>query len=163
MNSFYFNQIDRTHIYKLIETYYDNPKMRKIKELNDISMYICKLPCLLNEKRYLVAMTATFLNEPIGNELYLSDLRWKTFMARVLNDEEFEKAPMHSYQVKRDDKYLIPLQIQMREKEISVYTNTNQPIIVSLLHTQNYSHQYPNEGNLMSALETFQTLISWKE
>ena len=34
---------------------------------------------------------------------------------------------------------------------------------ISLLHTQNYLDQYPNEGNLLSALETYQTVIGWIE
>jgi hypothetical protein len=160
----FFNNLNRDFIYSLLVSYYDNPIMKKIKELNNLSMYICKLPCLLNEKRYLIAMTLIYENEPLGTELHLSELRWKTFMARVLNDESFDNSiPAHSYQVKREDKYLLPLNIMNRKDEISIYTTPEQPIIVSLLHTQNYKHQYPNEGNLLMALETFQTLISWKD
>jgi len=163
----FFTQVNRDYIYQLISSYYDNPIMKKIKEMNQMSMYMCKLPCLLNEKRYLVAMTSIYKGqeEPIGNEMRLSDLRWKTFMARVLSDELFEQsAPQHHYEIKRDDMYFIPLQIKSRNMEISVYTASSYPhIIISLLHTQNYIHQYPNEGNLISALETFQTLLSWKD
>jgi hypothetical protein len=157
----FFTFPERDYIYKLIESYYDNPKMKKIKELNGQSMYICKLDCLLNEKRYLIALTLRYENEPIGLETNLSNLRWKTFMARVLNDESFYQAPLQSYTPKRDDKYTILLYIKSRNKEISTYETQNQPIIVSLLHTQNYEYQYPDQGNLVSALETCQTIINW--
>jgi hypothetical protein len=37
------------------------------------------------------------------------------------------------------------------------------PLTVSLLHCKNQEYEYPNEGNLVSALETFQTVLQWDD
>lgn len=157
-----FQHIERDNIFEIIYRYYDDPVMTKTKNLNqDFSMYACQLPCLLmNEKRYLIAVVG-FDTSPVGVQQKLSKLRWNSFQVRSLADESLTNLPTHNYTIKRDDRYQIRLTIQSRTKEISVYSTDIGIFTVSLLHTKNQEYEYPNEGNLISALETFQTVLQW--
>lgn len=158
----FFQHSERDGIYALITEYYDNPILYKIKNMNNLSMYAIQLPCfLLNEKRYLIALINQDDN-PFNYGQYLKDLRWKTLMIRSLEDENLQSLPIHNYSIKRDDKYKIPLKIKSRNNDISIYECNLGLIEVSLLHTRNNEFEYPNEGNLVSAFETFKTLLYWK-
>jgi len=161
----FFQYPERDYVYELISSYYDDPIMIKIKNVDrdTFAMYAIQLPCLLmNEKRFLIALT---LNDqrPEGTNEKLSDLRWTSFMIRSLNDETLVHLPIHRYSIKRDHRYTIPLQITFRNKEISTYKTEMGVFLISLLHTKNQEYEYPNEGNLVSALETFQTVIGWEK
>ena len=49
---------DTERLYAEFDTYFNHPKMRKIKDVNGHSMYMAKSYCLLsNECRYIVAFT----------------------------------------------------------------------------------------------------------
>lgn len=158
----YFQCPERDYIYEIIYNYYNNPKLYKVKNLKDFSMYAIQLPCLLmNEKRFIIALTNLDSNQ-IGHDENLNNLRWKTFMVRSLNDESLFSLPIHNYSIKRDDIYMIGLKIKSRTKEISVYSTDIGIFLVSLIHCKNQEFEYPNEGNLVSALETFQTILQWE-
>jgi hypothetical protein len=158
----FFQHSERDGIYDLITDYYDNPILYKVKNINNLSMYAIQLPCfLLNEKRYLIALINQDDNS-LNYGRYLKDLRWKTLMIRSLEDENLQSLSIHNYSIKRDDKYKIPLKIKSRNNNISIYECNLGLIEVSLLHTRNHEFEYPNEGNLVSAFETFKTLLYWK-
>lgn len=126
-------------------------------------MYATQIPCfLMNEKRYVIALTAPD-QEMEGHQLPLGHLRWKSFMSRSLTDESLSYLPVQNYSIKREDKYQLPLKIRSRSREVSIYDCGESPLQVSLLHSKNQEYEYPNEGNLVSALETFQTILQWKE
>jgi hypothetical protein len=157
-----FHHPERDLVYELLVKYYDNPVMKKVKDQGNMSTYMIQLPCfLLNEKRYLIVLASRDDGE-IGILRPLYDLRWKAIMARSINDDSYIDLPIHNYSIKRDDRYLIPLTISSRSKEISIYKTSIESLEVSLLHVRGQEYEYPNEGNLVSALETFKTIISWK-
>lgn len=158
-------QIERNPIYELVDEYYDHPVLQKVRNVNGMSMYVVRLPCLLlNEKRYLIALTFQDDYIPIGSSIPLAHLRWRSFMIRVLQEEDFERLPVHSYTIKQVDKFMLPLSIVKRSKEISIYeVDTLQDLQLSLLHTRGQEFEYPSTGNLVSAFETFQTLLNWKD
>jgi hypothetical protein len=135
--------------------------MVKIRDDQDYSMYCIQLPCfLLNEKRYLVALCPldafpTRIRRP------LHDLRWVSLQARSLQDEHMASLPTHAYQIKREDAYAVPLKVHHRSSKITTYRNEDYPLEVSLLHKNSNEYEYPNEGSLVSALETYQTVLQW--
>lgn len=155
-----FQNPERDYVYKLINNYYDDPKMKKIKDINDnLSMYATQIPCLLmNEKRYIIAIVNKDF-EPPNSIKELKELRWKSFMVRSLMDENLKDLPIHQYRIKRDERYLLSLRIKERSTQVSIYENDLEVFLVSLLHTKNQEFEYPNSGTLVSALETFQTII----
>lgn len=159
----FFHNPERDGIYSLISHYYDDPLMTKMKDAGkDMSMYVCRLNCLLmNEKRYLIALVHRD-NKEVGATQRLSTFRWVSFMARTLQEESYQALTIHHYSIKREDRFQIPLRIRSRNQEVSVYDSDIGVFSVSLLHSKNQEYEYPNEGNLVSALETFQTVIQWK-
>jgi hypothetical protein len=157
-----FNFSQRDSVYELLSSYYENPILYKIKNINSAqSMYGVQLPCfLLNEKRYLIAITQYDDRE---QKKHLDSLRWSTLMIRALQDESLQFLPVHNFSIKRDDRYKITLRLKSRAKDITIYEEDSGLFEVSLLHTRNNEFEYPNEGTLVSALETYQTLIYWKK
>lgn len=151
----------KEHMFALITRYYDSPTLVKIRDDQDYSMYGIQLPCfLLNEKRYLIALCPLDAF-PNHTRRPLKDLRWVSLQARSLQDEQMASLPVHSYQIKRDEAYTVPLKVHHRSSKISTYRNEDYPIEVSLLHTRSHEYEYPNEGSLVSALETYQTIVQW--
>jgi hypothetical protein len=157
----FFQNPERDYIYQLISKYYDEPIMTKIKNVDSLSMYVCQLPCLLmNEKRYLIAIVHKDDHE-FGYTQSLNTFRWISFQVRSLQEESYQNIPIHQYKIKRDDRFMIGLTIKNRNQEISVYDSELGVFTVSLLHCKNQEYEYPNEGNLVSALETYQTVLQW--
>jgi hypothetical protein len=157
-----FQNPERDYVYSLIHIYYDNPMMTKIKNISDtLSMYAVQIPCLLmNEHRYIIAIIQNDFY-PVGHTQYLKDLRWISFMIRSLHDEDLQSLPIHSYTIKRDQRYSLSLTIKSRSNKVSVYSNELEVFEIYLLHTKNQEYEYPNSGSLVSALETFQTMIQF--
>jgi hypothetical protein len=156
-----FQNPERDYIYQLISKYYDEPIMTKTKNVDSLSMYVCQLPCLLmNEKRYLIAIVHKDDHE-LGYTQSLNTFRWISFQVRSLQEESYQNIPIHQYKIKRDDRFMIGLTIKNRNQEISVYDSELGVFTVSLLHCKNQEYEYPNEGNLVSALETYQTVLQW--
>jgi len=157
----FFQNPERDYIYQLISKYYDEPIMTKTKNVDSLSMYVCQLPCLLmNEKRYLIAIVHKDDHE-LGYTQSLNTFRWISFQVRSLQEESYQNIPIHQYKIKRDDRFMIGLTIKNRNQEISVYDSELGVFTVSLLHCKNQEYEYPNEGNLVSALETYQTVLQW--
>lgn len=157
----FFQNPERDYIYQLISKYYDEPIMTKTKNVDSLSMYVCQLPCLLmNEKRYLIAIVHKD-DYDLGYTQPLSAFRWISFQVRSLQEESYQNIPIHQYKIKRDDRFMIGLTIKNRSQEISVYDSELGVFTVSLLHCKNQEYEYPNEGNLVSALETYQTVLQW--
>ena len=94
----------------------------------------------------------------------LKDTSWLTLQLRTLeNDDGFFNLPLNNNSVKREEKYFLPLQVSSRDNQITVYLCSKAPIQVSLLHTKGIEYEYPNDGNLVSALETYQTIIQFAQ
>ena len=67
-----------------------------------------------------------------------------------------------SYTVPSTPKFDIKLQLVERQEEISRYkTLGNFFVYISLLHDNKNLYEYPNTGTLISALETFKTIITF--
>lgn len=157
-----FVSLAKQDLYELMTEYFDNPAMVKIRnDAREYSVYGIQVPCmLLNEKRYLIAL-CPYDVVSLHNRKPLRDLSWMSLQVRALNDESFAHLPVHRYEVKRDDRFMIPLHIFFRSTKISTYRDPSSRIEVSLLHQRNIEYEYPNEGNLVSALETYQTIVQF--
>jgi len=148
--------------HRILNDYYDSPVMTKIKDVgDDVSMYAVQLPCfLLNEKRYLIALCNR--DSASAQQLPFNDLCWTSLQIRSLYEEELPDMQPHAYQIKRSERFMVPLVLLDRTKKYTRYTSSDDALIVTLLHTRNLEFEYPNNGNLVAALETFQTIIQWK-
>lgn len=161
-------------MYEAFTKYFNNPTMSKIKNVDNYSMYISKLYCLLsNECRYLIVLVPID-NKGLKSLISLSDINWISFQTRTLH-ENYELPP-HSYIAKRGGLLDCEiLRIKVTEKA-STYSCEKFPIIINILHSHqntqkdNYSSsgsdsfvsEYQDKGVIITALETFQTIISLK-
>lgn len=149
----------KEYTFKLFTNYYDNLIMHKIKDDNKFSIYMARLQCLLlNEQRYLIAIVKQDQYPPFYQKR-LEELRWVSLQIRNL-EEPYDIKPQ-SYNMKRTHEFQRRIKVSLRNTEVTTYTVENLPIYVSLLHTRNNEYEYPNEGSLISALETFRTIIQF--
>lgn len=148
-------------IYREIDSYFNHPTMYKIKNTDGkYSVYMSKTYCLLSKEcRYLVAIVA--LNYmPIGGIEKLENLQWISFQTRTLEDNH--DLPPHNYQAKRDGFLKKVIDKITNTDGYSLYSCSELPIQVTLLHTKAGSSDYKPKGNVIAALETYQTIITLK-
>jgi hypothetical protein len=152
---------EKEDIYQEINNFFENPRMVKQKDVEGLSMYMCKTQCLLtNEYRYLIALVMEDKNE-IGHFEYLDNLLWVSFQTRTLT-EKFE-VPVHSYTPRRGTGIDTPIERQNINQKASDYSCEKfDTCVVTLLHTKEGPNQYQNKGSIITALETYQTVISFK-
>lgn len=156
-----FSHPEHEKVYEAVLSHVGNPPMQKVRQKDQFGIFMVEITSmLLNEKRFMIAMLAHD-NRPIGDVDYLSNLKWTSFQMRTLSEPQSLQIAPHNYIVQRGLSSTIGLQCVSRNTQISTYRADGYPIMVSLLHTRNHEYEYPNEGNLASALETFQTIIQF--
>lgn len=145
------------NIQLILNEYFNNPTMIKLKNVELFSMYSCKLYCLLNrECRYIMVLKEQD-NYPVGTALKLKDINWVSFQTRTLTDNH--DLPVHGYTQNRTPILLSPIIRVNKNEEISEYVCDKFPKLkFFLLHKKNIN-DYQDKGTILSALETFQTII----
>lgn len=153
------------NIYDMIDNYFDSPILEKIKDDNQVSIYMARITSMLAsvEQRYIVAITQRD-NKPIGFKTYLNNLEWKSFQTRMLiPDEKIHKIQKHSYNPKNGGSILIPVKLKERFNDHTDYYIDNQQydeIKLTLLHKDtNNKYEYPNTGTIGACLETYRTIF----
>jgi hypothetical protein len=152
---------DREHIYDMFTEYFNNPKMTKIKNTDNLSMYLTKTYCLTSTTcRYIIVFVPQN-NSPLGSSEYLKDLKWVSLQTRTL-EEKFPSIKYHGYIPEEKGPLLSKIHRTDITKEVSTYKCDDYPIIVTLLHdTKKNSDTYQNSGNIVIALETWNTIVTW--
>lgn len=151
----------KNHIYNAFCEYFGNPAMTKIKNVSDFTMYMSKIHSMLgNTYRYLILFVKRDVNNT-GTEKRMDELDWISLQTRTLEDQHNLKS--HSYHVRLTPSLSKKINIKTRSEEQSTYDVEDYPISVTLLHTRkNNTYQYQPSGTIVSALETFQTIINFK-
>ena len=151
--------LKRDQFRNLIVEYYQNPTLQKLKNTKTDSIYIARVDNnLLAEKQYIVA-TCNRDNLPIGMMVSLANIRWNSFQTRYLKDIN---AISFTFTIPKDEKFNLQLQLVERQEEISKYRVQNNKLVsISLLHNNKNLYEYPNTGTLITALETFKTIITF--
>ena len=146
-------------MYKAFDSYFNSPVLSKIKDINGNSMYMTKTVCLLgNESRYILC----FVNQddlPVGTKEKLSNMRWLSLQTRSLTDTY--NVPLHRYQPKRDGPLSAVINRTDVNADVSTYKCETFPILVTLLNKKSESDYQPT-GNIISALETYSTIITFQ-
>jgi len=148
----------KTDIYRLISSIYRNTKLTKVRDDEKNSVYMGRTVCMLiNECRYLIA-TVDKNNDQVGTQKELDQLEWTNFQTRTLKG----KFKCESCSVADTSIESPHLELDTRNQQYTQYKNTTYGIKVALLHTKtNNLFEYPNHGDLISALELYQTVISF--
>lgn len=157
---------DKEMFYSLLVEYYGNPILTNVKTISEgLKMYATKLYCLLNRDcRYLIAIEKEdVISDPIESKS-LHDIKWVSFQARTLPSDYFENLPTtaHAYQAEMKGGLAVLIERYNVSKEASSYRCKVHPIEVTLLHTErNTAEAYQSRGNIIIALETFQTVLTF--
>ena len=156
----YYNPA-RESVYSIFTEYFKNPTMTKIKDSDKFSMYLSKLYCLLNrECRYIIVFVDKTYDTP-GMTEELANLKWTSFQTRTLTDQFNDISP-HGYEPKAEGPLMARINRTNISKETSTYGCDDLTIVITLLHTEkNTPTTYQNTGNIVNALETFQTIITF--
>lgn len=152
----------KNHVYDAFHEYFNNPVMTKIKNVSNFTLYMTKIHCMLgNSFRYLILFIQRDVNK-VGTEKRMSELDWVSLQTRTLEDHHDLK--QHSYQVRKTPALSHKINITDRTEQKSTYTVDVFPLTLTLLHTRkNNSYQYQPTGTIVSALETFQTIINFNK
>jgi hypothetical protein len=148
----------KDNIYKLFVQYFGDPIMTKIKNIENYTMYICKIHAILGiEYRYLIIFTPQN-NNPIGKTEKLSNLEWISFQTRTLQDDH--DLQYHTYIPRRIPDLDKKIQLKDKTDTSYVYSVSELPIQIILL-PKTKDMDYSQSGSVVSALETYQTLINF--
>lgn len=147
-------------VYTLFSSYFDNPIMKKIRDVNSHSMYGVKIHALLGiVSRYVIAFCKQDVY-PIGNEVSLSNLRWVSIQTRTL-DENYP-VRTHTYIPAR---HYLTNEINLFKQDNTKYSYTVEelPLLVTLLPSgKSQGMEYNSKGTLVTALETYNTIVNFK-
>jgi hypothetical protein len=94
----------------------------------------------------------------IGDKENLFNLRWVSLQTRTLPDKH--DLPCHAYQPKREGDLNVIIERTSKTKEASTYKCDSFPLIITLLHLKKDENEYQDRGNIISALETYSTIIT---
>jgi hypothetical protein len=134
--------------------------MTKIKDVQNYSMYMTKIHALLGiEYRYIIAFVYKD-NSAIGTTSPLIDLRWQSLQTRGLQEDH--NIPPQSYIPRKLPSINKRITLTHRDPNQYVYRTERLPIVVTLLpSSKNKGIEYSQTGTLVTALETYNTILSW--
>jgi hypothetical protein len=153
-------------IYSHIINYFENPTFIKIKNEPQHSIYVCNTHTLLsNIIRYIVCIVPRDVFF-IGDTQKLSELKWIVLQTRTVKRSENEikellTAPKQRYNPKRQAPYneLITRVENTPAADVYVSNGVFAPVRISLLKND-VSDNYPSSGTVISAIETYNTMMT---
>ena len=152
---------DREPIYDMFTEYLNNPAMTKIKNDNNLSMYLTKTYCLTSTTCRYIIVFVPINNSPIGSVENLVDLKWVSLQTRTL-EEKFQNIRPHGYTPEEKGPLMNKIDRTKITKEASTYQCEDYSLIITLLHdNKKNSDSYQSSGNIILALESWNTIITW--
>lgn len=150
---------EKDALYGYFDDYFNHPTLVKIKNVSDLSVYMTKTYCLLtNECRYIIAFVQQDY-DPVGVKKELKGLSWVSLQTRTLSDKH--NLPPHDYQPRAIGPLNKKITRVGRTKAASTYKCEGLPLTITLLHTKSDTEsEYQEYGNVVSALETYQTVVT---
>ena len=150
---------DKNTIYTLFTNYYKNPTVKKIKNSSTHSIYMAKIHCLLaTVNRFIILMTS-LNDEPYNTSKSMADIQWEVFQARELKD--IYRVSVHYYIPERGTEMDDKISRTYENYEIVSYKSEKLPLKITLLKVPNMPKNYNANGTLLSALETFNTIVTF--
>lgn len=117
---------------------------------------------LLKDRRFLIVMVPKDDSVPYFHPKKLSDLMWTVLQTRNLveEDEILDRLPAIRYEIKRDAFEGYMIRCENATEEVTSYeVQPHLPIKVHLLHRKKGKFEYSENGTILAAIETFQTLL----
>lgn len=170
---FYFSMVvflgydpRKQYIKESLANYFQDPVLYKIPSKNPeigMDMYAIRIESfLLKERRFLIVLVARDPTVPYGHPTRLSGLEWTVLQTRHLSEEDdaLDRLPAVQYEVRRTlfDGYV--LRAEDSTEDITSYrVEPSLPLRVHLLHRKKGRFEYADAGTILSAIETYQTLL----
>ena len=146
--------LDIIEVYNFFTEYFNNPDMKKIKNIDSgHAMYCCKIRSLLSKDKKYIFLIA---DETGDISMRMSDIKWKILQTRTIEDNY--DVPLHTYNPKRTT---IPIKVFEKNDNMYKYTCTKyKNIIINLILGKTQTRMYSDVGELGTAIETYNTIIS---
>lgn len=143
-------------LYKCFIDYFNNPVMTKIDSKKGKSIYGVKVrENDLDNKFIIVFIDEDNLN--IGKIKHLSELCWDSLQTRTLDTAY--NVITHNYKIRKCKDLLHTIHKQNTDEKGCSYICEGLPLKVKLLNYKNQYHNYKEKGTLLSAIETYNTII----
>lgn len=151
---------NRDNLYSLFIQYFGDLAMTKIKDVQNYSMYVAKIHCLLStENRYVIVFVPSD-NLPLGNTEQLRNLRWETLQTRALSDNH-GIAPQ-TYKPRRMKEFMVPIIMTEKTDKQYNYSCEKYPTLqITMLPRKKGELEYQPKGSIVSAIETYSTVFSF--
>jgi len=149
-------------IYEAFTEYFGNPVLTKIKNVDNYTLYMTRIHSMLgNCFRYLILFVERDVNM-FKTTKNMVELEWISLQTRTLEDQHDLKP--YTYNARNMPPLTQKINIKTQNEKQSTYNAESFPLVITLLHTRkNNSFQYQPSGTIVSALETFQTIINFRE
>lgn len=146
-------------IYEGFADYFQNPDMVKVKNVDKSSMYAVRIFSMLGfEQRYLIVLVPQDHHDT-GYRVKLNSLKWTSLQTRTLTDNY--NVLTHSYLPRRTPFVMKQIKLINQTPSGYIYEVLNGGYTVYLLPTNNKSLEYSITGTVVTALETYQTIITF--
>lgn len=151
---------EKDEVYTHFDSYFNQPVLIKVKDVENYSVYMTKTYCLLSGIcRYIMTFVPTD-EESKGTPKLLSELKWESLQTRTLMDDH--DIPSHAYNARMGTKLDAVIERTSITDESSVYKCEDLPITLTLLHKNpGTPSEYQKTGTVVSAVETYQTIITF--
>jgi hypothetical protein len=140
--------------------YFEDPIMTKIKDIGKYSMYMTRNNFSVGiENRYIIA----FINKnslEMKSMCYFNELKWVSLQTRTLPDEHDIKR--HSYVPDKNSQLIKKITLSSKNEKAYNYNIEELPLTVTLIPPKPGLNEYKDSGTLISAIETYNTIITWK-
>lgn len=152
------DEIEHDALLDYFDDYFNHPTLYKIKNIEDkYSLYMVKTYCLLNTQcRYIIIIIPIDSN-PLHTPLQMRGIKWISLQTRELSDNH--KIPSHNYQPSSFSPLNKKIERVEQTENSSTYFCTEYPLTVKLLQKKGIN-EFQSKGTLISALETYQTIIT---
>lgn len=161
----------RQLLYDFLNAYFDSPDMQKMRndENSGVSVYMTRIKSLLAspEQRFLVAI-APLDQTPVGTLVPMSELKWQSLQARMLNvsDATLHNVHRHSYQPKNSKKFSVKMDLIKRFPNRTEYSLDGFGAVctVALMHTNpEQPFEFRDQAICNGSIELFRTVFFIKE
>ena len=151
-------KIEVDNVYDVFVEYFNDPTLQKVNDDEQFSIYMTRVKCLIIGTCRYIIVNVPHDNLQVGSTRKLSDLQWAMIQTRTL-EGKFE-CTNHTYQPKTSKIFESTLSIVKRTKKRSEYSCENIPVKVIVFHKKDIEFEYPNNGNLNSAIEIYETVVA---
>lgn len=136
--------------------YFKNPVMHKVEE-STYDTWAAKIYSLLSrESRYIIVVTKRS-DSPLYSQLPLSKINWISLQTRTF-EKEYDIGT-HNYIARRGGPLDVSISRVEHNNRYSTYSVEMMPITVTLLNKDGDLNEYHEKGSVITALETYSTII----